>query len=75
MKSGSRLPPSFMLQEYIYICIIYTPNLGLIIVVFDQEERQDRFRESNERARERSEKALREHEKARRSIEKAKRKQ
>ena len=35
--------------EYIYI--IYTPNLGLGITVFDQEREQGRFRGSSEGAR------------------------
>ena len=35
----------------IYICIVYTPNLGLAVVIFDWEREQDRFRGSTERAR------------------------
>ena len=46
--------------EYIYI--IYTPNLGLGITVFDQEREQGRFRGSSEGARGSIEGALREQE-------------
>ena len=35
---------------YIYVYIIYTPNLGLGITRFDQEREQGRFRGSNEGA-------------------------
>ena len=35
---------------YVYIYIIYTPNLGLEIAVFDQEREQGRFRGSIEGA-------------------------
>jgi len=38
-------------SDNIYIYIIYTPNLGLGITVFDQEREQGRFRGSNEGAR------------------------
>ena len=34
----------------IYIYIIYTPNLGLVIAVFDREREQGRFRGSSEGA-------------------------
>jgi len=44
----------FKTQGY-YISIIYTPNLELAIIVFDQEREQGRFRESNEGARESNE--------------------
>ena len=46
---------------YIYIYIIYTPNLGFGIALFDQEREQGRFRGSNEGARGRSKGAPREH--------------
>ena len=38
-------------EDYIYIYIIYTPNLGFEIAVFDQEREQGRLRGSSERAR------------------------
>ena len=41
----------------LYIHIIYTPNLGLEIAVFDREREQSRFRESSEKTRESSEEA------------------
>ncbi len=44
---------------YIYICIIYTPNLGLQIAVSVREREQGRFRGSTEGARRRSEGASR----------------
>ena len=47
---------------YIYICIIYTPNLGLEITVLGREREHSRFRGSSEGARGRSERAPREHE-------------
>jgi hypothetical protein len=43
------------------ICIIYTPNLGLGITVFDQERKQGRLRGSSKGARGRSTGAVREH--------------
>ncbi len=42
----------------IYICIIYTPNLGLAIAVFVRGREQSRFRGSNEGAGGSSEGAL-----------------
>lgn len=41
--------------------IIYTPNLGLAIAIFDREREQGRFKGSNERARGRNKGASREH--------------
>jgi len=35
---------------WIYICIIYTPNLGFGVAVLDREREQSRFRGSNEGA-------------------------
>ena len=46
---------------YIYIYIIYTPNLGSEITLFDREREQGRFRGSSEGARGRSEGAPGEH--------------
>ena len=37
---------------YIYIYIIYTPNLGSEITLFDREREQGRFRGSSEGVRE-----------------------
>ena len=54
-----------------YIYIIYTPNLGLAIAVFDQEREQGRFRGSSEEAKGSSEGAKRRSERARGSSEKA----
>ena len=45
--------------SYIYIYIIYTPNLGLRITVFDREREQGRFRGSTEGAWGSTEGALR----------------
>jgi len=43
--------PSHVIFHRVYIYIIYTPNLGLGITVFDQEREQGCFRGSNEGAR------------------------
>ena len=51
----------FMGDIYKYIYIIYTPNLGLKIAVFDREREQDRFKESTKGAKGRSGGARREH--------------
>ncbi len=40
-----------MLRCQLYIYIIYTPNLGLRITVFDREREQGRFRGSSGGAR------------------------
>jgi len=44
-----RRPISIIVSIYIYI--IYTPNLGLGIAVFDREREQGRFRGSREGVR------------------------
>ena len=41
----------FQLRSCKYTYIIYTPNLGLGIAVFDREREQGRFRGSSEEAR------------------------
>ena len=45
------LDPQLRHCSYIYIYIIYTPNLGLAIAIFDREREQGRFKGSSERAR------------------------
>ena len=50
----SWLVTSLAKKIYIYIYIIYTPNLGSEITLFDREREQGRFRESSEGARGRS---------------------
>ena len=60
---------------YGYIYIIYTPNLGLGIAVFDREREQGRFKGSNEGAKGRSKGAVREHKGAQRGQERALREQ
>ena len=51
---------------HIYICIIYTPNLGLGIAIFDREREHGRFRGSSEGAGGSSEGSTGEHQGSRR---------
>ena len=56
---------------YIYIYIIYTPNLGFVITVPGREREQGRFKGSTEGVRRRSKGALREYKGTRGSIKRA----
>ena len=49
------------MSRHSYIYIIYTPNLGLLIAVLDQEREQGRFKGSSEGVRGFSKGALSEH--------------
>lgn len=60
-------PPPFLA---VYIYNIYTPNLGLEIVIPGREREQNRFRGSIEKVEKKYERVEREHEEVRKSIKK-----
>ena len=70
-RSGTAITDLKFRVYNIYIYIIYTPNLGSEIILFDREKEQGRFKGSSERARGRSEGAWGSIEGARGSIERA----
>ena len=61
MEKGRELINHSEFYTYIYIYIIYTPNLGLEITRFDREREQGRFRGSSEGAAKEQGGAPREH--------------